>query len=370
MFQQSIETSPNPRVTVCESLANLVVRGSEEDRLTVRVQGAAEDAALEREGETFTLAARANCTLTCPPTTTLTIHAVHGNLKVEGLEGHVSVGTAHGNADLRAVGPVSVQQAFGNLRIRQVMGDLRVQTAGANARVYDVQGACSVSRVDGNLLAEELRGGLAAEHVRGNSRLGPPFSPGQTYQLHADGNLTLHLPPDASLCLALGAHGQMRSNIPGLVLEDMDGWAEGVLGAGEASIEAQVGGNIHLRPLEPGEGMAYEAPFNFVPGLEGLGAKIEARVADAVAQAEARLEEEWGRVDGAEIRRRAEQAAEQARMRAERADRRWKRATGRRARHEPASATAEERMRVLRLVEEGKITPQQAADLLAALEGR
>jgi len=30
----------------------------------------------------------------------------------------------------------------------------------------------------------------------------------------------------------------------------------------------------------------------------------------------------------------------------------------------------EERMRVLRLVEEGKISPDQAADLLAAMEGR
>ena len=33
-------------------------------------------------------------------------------------------------------------------------------------------------------------------------------------------------------------------------------------------------------------------------------------------------------------------------------------------------ATDEERMRVLRMVEEGKITPEQAAELLAAVEGR
>jgi len=40
------------------------------------------------------------------------------------------------------------------------------------------------------------------------------------------------------------------------------------------------------------------------------------------------------------------------------------------AEEEASTQTDEERLRVLRLVEQGKITPDQAADLLAALEGR
>ncbi len=63
-------------------------------------------------------------------------------------------------------------------------------------------------------------------------------------------------------------------------------------------------------------------------------------------------------------------AAERARLRAERAERRWRRASGRRPRPRREPAVDEERLRVLRLVEQGKITPGQAADLLAALEGR
>jgi hypothetical protein len=96
---------------------------------------------------------------------------------------------------------------------------------------------------------------------------------------------------------------------------------------------------------------------------------------------EARLHESMGRIDSAEVRRRVERVAEKARraaeretervrLRAERAERRWRRASGRRARPRRTPATDEERMRVLRLVEEGKVTPEQAADLLSALEGR
>jgi vacuolar-type H+-ATPase subunit E/Vma4 len=101
-----------------------------------------------------------------------------------------------------------------------------------------------------------------------------------------------------------------------------------------------------------------------------------------MAEMEVRLEESLGQIDSEAIRRRAERVAEQARqkaeraaerarLRAERAERRWQRVSGQRSRPSPSETVSdEERMRVLRLVEEGKITPEQASELLAALEGR
>jgi hypothetical protein len=400
MLEQTIETSATPHVTITECLGNLVVRGSEERQIALRTTGGAGDVTLEREGETFTLVARANCTITCPPDTTLTVNAVRGNLKVEGVEGTVAIGSAYGNVELRAVGPTALEQVSGNLRVRQVTGDLRVQTTKGNARIRQVEGSLSLGQVDGNLVAEGLQGGLAAEQVRGNVNLGPPFSPGATYRLSGSGNLTVRLPADASLRLALRAAGGVRSDCPDLTLEETEGETRGVLGAGEASLEAQaslevqasleaqVGGNVYLRPLKPEEGPA----FDFVANLEGLGAQIEARITEAMAEVAARLEESLSHIDdqalrqrveratekalrkagqaAGQARRKAEREAEKARLRAERAERRWQRASGQRPHPRREPATDEERMRVLRLVEKGKVTPQQAADLLAALEGR
>ncbi len=352
MFKQTFEISETPHITVAECTGNLMVRGSEEQRITVHVRGEAGDVALEREEETFTLTARASCHLTCPPATTFTVGAARGNLKIEGLQGTAAIGDIYGNVDLRGVGPVTLKQIFGNLNARQVAGSLE------------------------------------AERVQGNIRLGPPFPPGAAYRLNAGGNLTVRLPADASLRLALRAGGKIRSRVPGLTLEDVDGETRGLLGAGEANLEAQVGGNISLQPLEPEE----ELTFDFVTNLEEMGAQIEARVADALAEVATRLEESLSHVDdqairqrveratektlrkagqaAGQVRRKAEQEAERARLRAERAERRWQRAGGRKPRPEQEPATDEEHMRVLRLVEEGKITPKQASDLLAALEGR
>jgi hypothetical protein len=378
MFKQAFETSPTPHVTVAECLGNLVVRGSEEERIAIRVPGEADDVILDREGETFVITARSDCTLTCPRATTITVDAVRGNLKVEEVDGSVAVGTVHGNAHLRAVGPAAVEQVFGNLRARQAGGDLRAHTVRGNARVRGIEGSLSLGQVDGNLVAERLQGGLEAERVHGNVRLAPLVSPSLDYRLNADGNLTLHIPTDASLRLALSARGGVRSSIPGLVLEETEGQMRGTLGAGEASLEAQVGGHASVRPLEPAYRPGEELDLS---DLEGLGAQIEARVAEAMSEMESRLDESLGRIDSTEVRRRVERVAEKARraaeretervrLRTERAERRWRRASGRRPRPRRTPATGEERMRVLRLVEEGKVTPEQAADLLSALEGR
>jgi hypothetical protein len=56
-------------------------------------------------------------------------------------------------------------------------------------------------------------------------------------------------------------------------------------------------------------------------------------------------------------------------MRAERAQRRWERASGQKSRSRGQPVSPEEQLRVLRMVENGKLTPDQAADLLEALSG-
>lgn len=374
MFEKTIETSATPHIVVDECLGSLVVRGHVEGKITLRARDGDDRVTLDREGETFTLAARADCTLICPQRSTLTVRSVLGNLSVEEVEGPLALGVVHGNATLRDVGSVALESAFGNLSAREIAGELQGQDLKGNVRIRQVEKVLTLDQVGGNLVAEELHGGLVVDQVRGNVRLGPPFSPDASYRVSVAGNLTAFLPPDASVRLTLRAGGGVRSRISGLVLEESDGRLNGTLGGGEASLEMEAGGHVYLRGLEPAETMGLEV------GLEDVGLQIEARIAEAMAEMETRLEESLGRMDSEAIRRRvesatervrrkAEHAAERARMRAERAERRWQRVSGRRA-PTREEVTGEERLRVLRMVEEGKITPEQASELLSALEGR
>jgi hypothetical protein len=147
-----------------------------------------------------------------------------------------------------------------------------------------------------------------------------------------------------------------------------------MLGGGKGVVEADVQGNVVLGSPEAAE------PFAADGRLAELGAQIEWQVHEAMASLAARLESKLGGLDpeltrqrieraSEEARRKAEQAAERARMRAERAERRWQRASGQVPGSTRKEATDEERLRVLRMVEEGRLTPDQGSELLAALEG-
>jgi hypothetical protein len=384
MFEKTVETSATSRIVVTECLGALTVRGEDQQAITLKVLGSEDDVRLDREEGVFTLEAHAGCTLACPPGAALTVQKVSGNLSVEGVEGALDIGVVQGNLSLHTVGSVDLEQVLGNLNARQVV-DLQGQDMKGNVRSRDVEGPLSLGEVSGNLVVEGLSGGLMVDRVRGNARLGPPFSPGATYRVNTGGNLTLLLPRDASLQLALRAGGGVRSRLPDLALKEVDDMQRGTLGAGEATLEAEADGYIYLRPENKAES------FSFSADLEELGVQIEAQIHRAMAEVASRLEESLGRIDSDSVRhrmdrvtekagkaaeraaeqarRRAEREAERARLRAESAERRWQRISG----QQPASETAttdEERMRVLRMVEEGKITPEQASDLLAALEGR
>ena len=374
MGKRTIETSASPHVTVEECRGNLTVRGDAEREITLLVQGEEDDVVLEREGESVSLVLPDQATLVCPPRTTLAIQRVLGNLHVDRVEGPVTAVTIHGNSTVRDVGPVALEETLGNLRARDVAGSLEGQDVKGNARVQDLDGELVLDRVAGNLAAEGVRGGLRAEDVRGNVRLGPPFVAGATYHVNASGNLAVSVPADASVRVTLRAGGQVDSRVPGLTLERADGDMVGSLGAGEATLEARAKGNASLQSAEAADS------FEIGADLEGLSAEIEWQVNEAMAKMASRLEESLGRVDSAAIRqrvedaterarRKAEQAAERARMRAERAERRWRRVSGHAPRPSKPAATDEERLRVLRMVEEGRLSPEQASELLAALEG-
>ncbi|MGD2143575.1 MAG: hypothetical protein PVF54_03755 [Anaerolineae bacterium] len=375
MFERTIETSVTPHITIGECLGNLTVRGDAENQITLFVQDRDDGVIWKRAGESLTLAIPASATLACPPRTTLAIKSVLGNLRVQTVKGPTVIGVVHGNATLRAVGPVALEGALGSLSACDVAGRLEGQDIKGNTRVRGVNDLLALGQVAGSFFAEGLEGGLTVENVRGNVRLGPPFSPDAVYRLNAFGNLTVLVPPDASLRLALRAGGRVRSRIPGLTLESVSGEARGTLGTGETELEADVKGQVMLRPSELDEGIGVSA------GWDEFGAHVGWQVNDALARLATSLEDSLGRLDSEQVpyrvdrateqaRRHAEQAAEQARMRAERAERRWRRASGRRPAPKKQEATDEERLRVLRMVEGGKITPEQASELLVAIEGR
>ncbi len=403
MWTQTVETTLSPTIVVEECLGDLSVQGADEPRLTLSLRDGADALSLRREGETVFLTLRADAHLVCPRGARLTLAAVRGDLRVRDLSGSLTVGAVSGDGTFRQVGPLTLGEIYGDLSLHAVSGEVRIREVFGDARIQEVDGPLSVRAVRGDLRAAGLRGGAAVEGVGADLRLRPPYVPGAAYRFGVGSTARLLVPADAGVRFALRAGGRVRSTVPGLSLAEAGGVMTGTLGGGESLVEVVAGSHILLAP-ETGEETEWGA---WAAGMEDIGAVVEARIAEAMALLEARLDEtlrseeirrrveraaerarqaaeRYAREAGEAARREAERArreaeqeaerarreAERARMQAERAERRWQRASGRRPEPARTAATEAEILRVLRLVEEGKLTPEQAADLIAALEGR
>jgi hypothetical protein len=424
MEKQFVTTGDSPNVTI-EAHGELTLKGWDEARVQVK-NSAAEHITIEQEGDDILVRCLSNCSVRVPEAATVHLRMAMGQVTVKNVEGGLTVDQTGGDLVLKSVGPTELGEVKGSLVAKNVFGDLQVDAVRGNATVRDVQGDCSLDQVNGNLQLDDVDGEASAD-VSGNVLLRFDPLPGNDYHFSAKGNLQLSLPKDASAKISAQAQGQIIIKLPGVDLNEHTAETkEFTLGDGDANIELSASGNVQVFSQTPdwemgdfGEDMA-EMGERFGRMGEDFGrmgedigtqvaAQIEAQMEAMAAQLEAKMaalsvslgtmgmnDEQRQRIE-----ERAREASERAAARAEekmrlaqerlarKMEAHQRRAEQRAVKHsmprppmapmppmpfrsksvnEPVSE--DERMTVLRMLEQNKITLEQADQLLAALEGK
>ena len=388
MKLQRFEVSKTPHLTIaCQS--SLEISGGREGEVAIKVYGDEKDLEVSREGERLTIEARARCKIGCPSGTTVTLQAVQGDLRVRRVDGPIAAEAVRGDVVLKDVGPTTITTSAGDVRVRSVRGDLRLDEVSGDLLVRDVDGMLTSDKIGGDLRATHLEGGLRVT-VGGDCSLTTDFSPVCDYQLTAGGDAALKFPDQANVRVQVQAGGGVHHKVDWAEVQEGDGTLSGRVGGGEANLEINAKGDVSLR----GKADSGRFVFNLHIDddldleLESMAEDIERNIEAHMALMNAQLDAKLSHIDhdairrkaekaAEKVRRRAEHAAERARLKAERAQRRWQRmsappsAPSAPSPGQPAAAaiTEEERMRVLRMVQEGKITASEAAQLLEAMEG-
>ena len=346
-----------------------------------------------------------------------------GNCVVREIEGQITLGRVRGNVSASEANELAVESVSGNLLVKVLNGTIRATKVGGNVSVIETLGDLSVEWAGGDLRVRELMGGLQAK-VGGTARLNLSelTIPFVTVQAGGDVRCRVPLAVNAKLDLRAGDEIILR-NLP-----MPDEWnarqVQYTLGDGEGALELQAGGRIKLiggegEEVYPDMDMDFE--FQFQGDFNERATVLVQQVADQVeAQVEAftrQMNERLAQLDNGDAiaakvqlkvqsaMRQAEEKIAEAMRRAERAgERQAERQAARDARQRvrvdvmppmppvppmrpmpgmgvphmappppPASkpkrnpASAEERMMVLRMVEEGKISVEQAEKLLSAM---
>lgn len=426
MEKQSIETSLSPKISLNVN-GKLTIKGWDEPRIQIQASSD-EKAILNQEDELITLNCNDQCTLNVPHQASLSLQTVNGNAVIKALQGELIGDVVHGNVDLRNVGSVILHKIDGNISARDVDGNMNIEKVQGNLTVRDIRGNLSVQEnIRGNLNLYDADGNADAS-ANGNINLRLDPSPGKSYEFVAQGNIACRLPEDASAVINIERANKITIKLQsGMEDEDEEQVVQHpkapyvlTLGEGDAIINLSSSGSVILGSEAPEWDFGEDIDFDIGDEISGLSEtitdQIEQQLHSQMEMLEQQLEIQMemlsaklGMAGLAEdkarrIEERSRQVAERATQRAQEKIRRaqerleQKLATAQRKAEQKARIAArrsrahhrhslninipshpmppiedpisdEERLAILRMLQEKKITPEEAEQLLSALEG-
>jgi len=284
----------------------------------------------------------------------------------------------------------------GDLAVEEINGPLSARSVAGDAYLCQLDGMLYLSDLGADLVGRAWTAGADVAQAGGDVSLKTVFAGPFTYEIQARGNLVVKALSGSNATFTLqAAKGQIRAKgITGEMTEE--GQWQAVIGDGEAQVTlTSTHSNVVFKSVDERNEDQERAAFAFAADFGKIGAeagmaaqelalRIQQRVADRLAkidfEAIARREAEKARRHTERETARAQRMAEKAQRKAERAQQKaqkkmmwhleWDTGHGRRrtARRSQV-ASEEERLAVLKMLAEGKISTQEAETLLQALEG-
>ncbi len=419
MGQKSISTGMTPKVHIKDVHGYLQVKGWDRPEVMLRTS-AEEQAILEGKGDSVQISCHGDCVIRLPHEAAVETESVNGNASFKLLKGQLSIERIAGSLDLRNIESAHLNTIQGNLLAKGVTGDLTVERVQGNAIARDIQGTCTLKQIGGNLDLRDAEQDIESS-AGGNVRVRLCLLSGQNYNIKAGGNLHCHVPEEASVRADLNSGAsRIQLKLP----EGKSTLAERShnlsLGEGEAAMTLDAKGSLLFVCQEADWGDADDIHDEFDEVFAEFSEEIGQQVSDQIeVQIEAQMEilnEQLSKLevmigtsgmppeDVERAMQRARLASEKANLRVqekmrraqEKMDRKLQaaqrkaelkmRAAERRKESPhrrtwsfewaPTSPTAagttsdEERLLILQMLEEKKISIEEAEQLLTALEGK
>lgn len=334
----------------------------------------------------------------------LTAHGVGGSLNVKHSSGSLTVkGDVGGDFNVKHSGDVTVGRIAGNANMKHIHGDIAIEYVGSNAAARHMNGDITIDLVEGDVNLSHIGGAI---NVTSNDdiRFSGPLS-AEKHTLNAKSRIDLYNHSSGSLTVTAQAP-TIVNNINFDQIVEEDGTLHGSLGEDGAMVTLTAGERITLRGhghKHSSDGWETFANIEFDFGdefdfseLNQMGEKISAEVNARMEEFSKRLTPEMNQYAERAIRRaqetvdrvveRMERELERAAHQTERAAHRAERAAHRRTRHRPPTPpvppvapvppvppkgkadTSAAQLKILKMLEEDKITVEQANELLAALD--
>ena len=303
------------------------------------------------------------------------VEKVGGNFSVRKAAGHVKVEKIAGNLTIDDVGSMTCEKVGGNCVLRNIHGDCHIEKAGGKCLAQGMAGLASLGKFGGSLKARNITFQQGTKVGGGIELVGCQYE--NDLGFYAGGNIAiafLNGQKDLRLKIRSGGH-DIKIQAYGDDIVAHDGEFEHQWGGGSRTISLTAGGSVSVAEVtEMGEDLIGDLSDRFTFEESAFSEMIQDRIDSATRRAAAK-------VKAAEIR------LEQIQDRVEKRrgfkidfgfgeEEGWEvppipkqpvppvtRPAGKKG------ATDEERLMILKMLQDGKITVDEAETLFQAMEG-
>jgi hypothetical protein len=344
---------------------------------------------ISQDGDLVRVNSSSDLDLMVPINLPVTVERASGDAYVRNIHGTLHIARVGGDLTMQNVGMVDVQGVGGDCKVMQSTEALAIQRVGGDFVGVDLAGPVKLDTTGGDVDLQ-MRGGEAQVRAGGDINYAFQTAERQNIRLHAGGDVMLIMPAEAGVSLDLRSRGHDVSIEYGGQSQQIDKrFHQVTFGDGSTQISIDAGGDIHISDnaeeyhfpeltddldnyWEEVEGRreerSTEAEEAFTFRAEELSSKISHRVDEAMRQADARISEAMKRL-------------EQRTRRLERGGfgfgnppippvpPRHPGHPGADSAEKKTVASEEEKLLILKMLQEKKITAEEADKLLEALEG-
>ena len=392
MRQSTIAVNGPLTVVVDDMDGDLQVAGWERAEVSAKTDGDEFD--LRLENGTAHVSCENDLILYLPRDARLEAGDVGGDADIRGVSGGIQGGDIGGDLQMRAVGPTKLKAVGGDLNVRACSGDFSAEEVGSGASLRDIQGALRLAGVGSDLYLRNMGGDIQAQ-TDADAVLFLQPRPGTKISVKAEADILLRLPAsaDAELVLQGGSMESISVDFPGVEPGEEGMTRRVVLGSGGAKINLTAEGDL-IVTSRADEWQSLLADFDngspdepFPDGFPGVPADFHKHASKRVQEAaqhtiRATLQAQR-HTDRAQ--RRVEVALHRAEEKAHAAERRSRfygvvihNGSGKpfssasRTQSTPPGepVSDEERLTVLKMLQNKKISIEEAEKLLAALDGK
>ncbi|MCB8934906.1 MAG: hypothetical protein H6663_05510 [Candidatus Promineofilum sp.] len=298
---------------------------------------------------------------------------VHGDVAARNMIGLLSIDEVNGDVAARVIGEARLGAVHGDFSARIINGDVTIDSIHGDADLRTVNGSVTVSQGFRDVNLYNVGGLVSVAGVTGDIRLRGGLSDGE-HSLEARGDVVVRWPANVALNLAVTAP-RIDNRLPMDEVTDKPGSLAGRIGNGQTSLTILAGGRVILREedltKEKWSDNGGDMEFDIGINMDDIASRIEGEVQGHLSRVTREIESKFGpdfsqRINE-KIARKVEKAG--ARRRTEPNSRFVGAAFATTGAETPKkSVTTEEQLKILKMVETGKISPEEAGMLLEALE--